>query len=161
MRHTLHHRQTQHHKPQPTFHQNQVNRNATSKAKMYSSLRILCSELANREHLPTLLETRTFRRMLSLHYSPNEDIKLTCLHPKSASDKQLHQTSRRDSAPNIIHSHMLIINVMKTDVIPFLPVLFPSNGYLFTYTNLSPHYCFYTIMVFLFQLFVHYEIISR
>jgi hypothetical protein len=95
-----------------------------------------------------------------LHYTLDADTKLTCLHPKAADNRQLCRTPRRDSAPTIIHSHVLCIDLLKTDVIPLFPFLFPSNGYLFTCTGLAPHYCLYTVKIFLFQLFVHYGMIS-
>jgi hypothetical protein len=137
--HTLHLSQIQHHKPQPAFHLNQMNRYATSETKMYSSLHIIYSKPTNREHaqkehLSKWVETRTFTGMLKLHYKADADVRLTCLLPKATSNRQLRQASRGHNTSNVIYSHVLCNRNLETDVVPFTPFLFPFNGCLFSCT---------------------------
>jgi hypothetical protein len=127
--------------PLPTFHLNQMNRNVASEAQMYSSLHILYSkpnkrEHAENEHLSTRLETRTFTGMLNLQYTVDADIRLTCLLPKAASNRQLRQASHGDNTPSVIYSHVLYNRNLETHV-PFSHFLFPFNGCLFTCTALT------------------------
>jgi hypothetical protein len=162
MRHTLHLPQIQHHTP-PNRHFTRTKWTASRRARPKLTLHYVLSATSQLTANTFLHDSRrgpseecwacTIRRMQITSwpaYIPRPQA-------TNSFTRLLVETAHRALFIHICYVSML----WKTDVIPLFPFLFPSNGYLFTCTDLTPHYSLYTVVVFLFQLFVNYEIISH